>query len=129
MGLLAIDTVWEDGLCRMALSGEARLETISGFDRVAREAEARGANAVLVDLAALDFMDSASTGSVLRLHLAMEEHGGRLVLHSPPPLIRKLFDRLGLRHLRVAEDLSSARAQASPAPGGRADDAESASAP
>ena len=68
--------------CTAALVGEARLETIGVFDALAQEIEDRpDTNAVILDLSRLEFMDSASTGSILRLHLRMDGAGGKLVMH------------------------------------------------
>lgn len=111
MSGLRVTTTWADDHCAIVLAGEARLETIELFDDVTREIEARGVTAVLVDLAAVPFMDSASTGSLLRLHGRMEALGGKLVLHSLPRMIQRLLERLGLRQLHIAADATEARAR------------------
>ncbi len=98
--------------CTVALVGEARLETIEAFDAVAREIEARSdTHAVLLDLSRLEFMDSASTGSILRLHLRMAARGGKLVMHSLPRFMQRLFDRLGLDQFHLAADAATAAEQ------------------
>ncbi len=109
MSGLQVTTAWADDHCAIVLAGEARLETIEMLDDVTREVEARGMSAVLVDLGAVQFMDSASTGSLLRLHGRMEALGGKLVLHSLPRMIQRLFERLGLRQLHIAADATAAR--------------------
>ena len=108
MSGLQVDTTWADDHCAIALVGEARLETIEMFDELEREIESRGLLAVLVDLGGVQFMDSASTGSLLRLHARMEERGGKLVMHSLPRMIQRLFERLGLRQLHLAPDAAAA---------------------
>jgi anti-anti-sigma factor len=109
MSGLAIDTTWEEGLCLLTLVGEARLETVETLDTVAIQVEERGVKAVIMNLADLQFMDSASTGSMIRLHGDLERAGGHLVLHSVPRMIQRLLDRLGLQQFVIVSDEVAAR--------------------
>ena len=109
MSDLQVQHDFDDGVCIVTLLGEARLETVEAFDAVAREIDVReDTRAVIVDLSRLEFMDSASTGSLLRLHGRMEDRGGKLVMHSLPRFILRLFDRLGLSQFHVASDAAAA---------------------
>jgi anti-anti-sigma factor len=111
MSGLEVSAVWDEDRCLLCLQGEARVETLADLKRVEREIEERGARAVLVDMARVTFMDSASTGSMLRLHQRTHDRGGRLVMYALPRLIERLFDRLGLGDtFLVAADESAARA-------------------
>ena len=96
MSGLDVTMAWEpDGLCRIGLRGEARLDTLPRLDEVATELERRDAKRILADLTFLTFMDSASTGSLLRMHQRTCERGGSLVLYGLPRLITRLFESLG----------------------------------
>ncbi len=106
---LVIDTTWEEDLCILRLVGEARLETVEDLDAAAVAIEQRAVSGVIMNLAELQFMDSASTGSLLRLHGDMERAGGHLVLHSVPRRIQRLLDRLGLQQFVIASDETAAR--------------------
>lgn len=109
MSGLLIATTWEDDLCHIALGGEARLETIQPFEAVANEINERGVSAVMIDMAGLQFMDSASTGALIRLRGDIGKADGSLVLYSVPRLIRRLLEHLGLKQFTVVEDEAAAR--------------------
>ena len=111
MSGLDIDTRWDGTTCVLALHGEARLETVERFDEVAQDALTRGASAVLLDLSGLEFMDSASAGSLLGLYNEVEQRDGSLVLYGMRPVIAKLLDRAGLaERFLTADDEAGARA-------------------
>ena len=97
MSDLRVSAEFDEGVCRVKATGEARLETAAEFDRVRHEIAERGATRVLVDLTGLEFMDSASTGMLIALknQLAAEE-GGALVLHGLRRPVARLFERTGL---------------------------------
>ena len=108
---LEVSIRWDDGHCVIALAGEARLETVSSFDAVAVEVAERGVKNVLLDLRKLAFMDSASMGSLLRLHNNLDVAGGKLVLFGLQRMVARLVERLGLQQVRVAEDEAAALAE------------------
>lgn len=94
----------------LRLHGEARQEVIHHLDDQARRAVEGGARSLILDCARLAFMDSASTGALLRLDLDLKERGGRLVLHSVPRVIHRLLDSAGLDgRFHVAGDEEQAR--------------------
>jgi len=107
---LEVDVRWDDGVCVIAPHGEARLETIAHFDRVAEEVLERGVTKVVLDMRGLSFMDSASIGSLLRLGNQMTEAGGKLVLFGLQRMIARLIERLGLHQLPVVDDEAAALA-------------------
>jgi anti-anti-sigma factor len=66
---------------------------------------------VLLSLAGTRYVDSAGIGWLIVCHKRFQENGGRLVLHSLPPLVGHIFDLLGLRGvLNLAADEPAARA-------------------
>ncbi|MDJ0522752.1 MAG: STAS domain-containing protein [Planctomycetota bacterium] len=111
MADLDLDIRWDNGLCVIALKGEARLETVSAFDAVAVEVAERGVSNVILDMQRLSFIDSASMGSMLRLHNNLEVAGGKLVLFGLQRMIERLIERLGLQQLHIVEDEAAAIAE------------------
>ena len=105
---LQVDIRWDDGHCVIALEGEARLETVSSFDSIAVEVAERGVTNVLLDMHKLAFMDSASMGSLLRLHNNLDVAEGTLVLFGLQRMVARLVERLGLQQLKVVEDEAAA---------------------
>jgi anti-anti-sigma factor len=98
-------------LLLLRLQGEASIEHIGELDRIAREGLAQGGRNVLVDLSGLAFMDSASAGAFLRLRGEVQDLGGRLILHSLPPVVGRMVERTRLDEaLCIAADASAARA-------------------
>lgn len=94
---LEVSTRWDEGTCILALRGEARLETVQRLDEVAAEVLERGAQDLLLDMTHLAFMDSASTGVLLRLRGQVGERGGSLVLFGLQRVIQRLLEHSGLK--------------------------------
>jgi len=103
MSALVVQHAWQEPHCLISMMGEARLENVDTFDAVVMEIGERPVcTGVILDLAAIEFMDSASTGSILRLHGMMAARDGKLVMHSLPRFVARLFDRLGLDQFVLA---------------------------
>ncbi len=65
---------------------------------------------VVLNLAAVSFIDSAGISSLLAVHRELRGGGGRLVLCDVPPVIGQTFDVVGLsRLIPVAQDMDGAR--------------------
>jgi len=108
---LEVSTRWDGSLCILEMRGEARLETIGHLDDQAAGALEQGAQNVIVDLTHLLFMDSASTGSLIRLDAQVGRRGGALVLCGCRRVIQRLLERAGLQErFRTAADEPAARA-------------------
>lgn len=63
--------------------------------RLVEEATPRCTRLVL-DLAALSFMDSSGLGVLVAAVRAMHSHGGELVLRDPSPVVLKILEISGL---------------------------------
>ena len=73
----------DDGTVRFRLRGEVDLSNVDQLhDRVVREA--RDAPRVVVDLSAVDYIDSQGLRLLNRLSRAMTERGGTLEVVAPP---------------------------------------------
>jgi anti-anti-sigma factor len=108
---LDVATSWEGTRCTVRLRGEARLENLGALERALEDVIARGALQVPVDCTHLAFMDSASTGVLLRLRGRLDEAGGAIVLFGVRPVVRRLLEGTGLmERLPTAADERAARA-------------------
>jgi anti-anti-sigma factor len=54
---------------------------------------------VALDLSALEFMDSIGLSLFLGEHQRVESMGGELIIFSPSPQVRRLFEATGLNEL------------------------------
>ncbi len=101
--LLTVDATAEPGTVVLTLRGELDPHTAPIFDDHVRRALDAGATTVIVDLAALSFIDSSGLRSVIGAHKTLEERGGTLVLRSPRSTTQRLLDVTGLTELLTVE--------------------------
>jgi stage II sporulation protein AA (anti-sigma F factor antagonist) len=107
---LAILTSREGPIGFVRLSGEARLEVVDAMRQGAMGLLEGGARHLVLSVADLSFVDSASVGVILEVQREVEGRGGRLVLASPPARLRRQFEQMGLLHrLALAPDEKAAR--------------------
>ncbi len=65
---------------------------------------------VLIDLENTSYIDSAGIGWLMTCHKRFTTAGGRMVLHSIPPLVRQTIDQLKLfRIFTLADNEAEAR--------------------
>jgi anti-anti-sigma factor len=68
---------------------------------------------ILLDLSDCDRLDSAGVSWLIRFHRRCEEAGGRLFIHSTPPVIAKTLKLLNMGMvLSLADDEKAARRMA-----------------
>lgn len=68
---------------------------------------------ILLDVSDCDRVDSAGVSWLIRLHRRCEEAGGKLIIHSTPPIISKTLKLLNMGMvLSLAEDEQAARRMA-----------------
>ena len=68
------------------------------------------AGRVVLDCAALRYVDSSAVGWLIGAQRAFRAGGGRLVLHSVGPTVRQIFDVLKVgRVVPIAENVTAAR--------------------
>jgi anti-anti-sigma factor len=102
-----------DGLVEIALVG--RLDS-PGVDFVELSLTAqtvpRGARAI-IDLSGVEFVGSMAIRMFITLARALGKSNGRLVLHSPQPLVNQVFETASLHDILAIEpDAASAAAAA-----------------
>jgi anti-anti-sigma factor len=103
-----------DGACNVACSGELTMLDVEGADPLeALIGPDVFGRPVFLDLGRTTYMDTAAVGWLIGLHKKFKQAGGRLILHSIPPLVDQMFQLLKLPAiLHVASDEVAARALA-----------------
>jgi stage II sporulation protein AA (anti-sigma F factor antagonist) len=93
----------------LTLAGDLTVERVGELEAAVDSLLAQGARHLVIDLAALDFIDSASVGHLVLLRRRLEDQGGLALLCSLRPSFRRLLDVSGLSGaLPVAPDLVAA---------------------
>jgi anti-anti-sigma factor len=83
-------------------AGKEPLELLLGNDAYTRR--------VLLNLEQTSFIDSAGVGWLVRCHKHFQQGGGKLVLHSIPPMVNHVFQLLKLGSiLHITEDEATAK--------------------
>lgn len=83
--------------CRGGLSWEDR-DVLAG--EIGRFLQARPQlTAVMLDLAAVDFVNSAGLGALFQVFAQLRPRGGRLIFVNVPPAVHRIFQAVGLERL------------------------------
>lgn len=78
------------------MSGEVDVLLIPSLARCLDEVIAAGHRRVVLDLAGVEFIDSAGLAAIVRAYKRMGRHGGSLRVRGPSPRIRRVLDMVGL---------------------------------
>jgi anti-sigma B factor antagonist len=96
--------------------GESKLTypILSSFFSEIQGLVAKGTRKLLIDFAAVSYIDSASIGCVMDIHRLLGEQGGALKLVSPQPRVETLLSMTGVHkivdiHRDEAEALAGLR--------------------
>lgn len=102
-----IETSQSGDVARLALTGEFDLASTQQFhDALARVAD-DGAKTLVVDLTALEFMDSSGLRSLVMANDRLKAAGQRMVIVPGPPHIRRVFEITQLEsRLELVDDPS-----------------------
>jgi len=102
-----------DGLVAIALDGRLDTPGVESIEpQLTAQTVPRGARA-LVDLNSVEFVGSLAIRMFITLARALAKKQGALVLHSPQPLVRELFETVSLeRIIPVHPDAAAAAAAA-----------------
>jgi len=102
-----------DGLVAIALEGRLDTPGVESIElKLTTETVPRGARA-LVDLEGVDFVGSLAIRMFITLARALARRQGLLVLHSPQPFVRNVFETVSLQQIiPIYPDESSAAAAA-----------------
>jgi anti-sigma B factor antagonist len=88
----------------LALAGELDLDTTPELDHQLREIARANPGRVLIDLGALEFMDSTGLGSIVRAQRSAESNGHRLTLRRGQNQVQRLFELTGVLERFTFED-------------------------
>ncbi len=92
-GELEIEPTWDRDALTLALRGELDLASAPTFERYLRNAQASGAERVVVDLRELEFLDSAGLHVLLDANQRLRaQQRPRLFLRRGRPNIQRLFE-------------------------------------
>lgn len=98
----------EDGRLRIALTGELDLYTAATLDDALVEAEGEGWLLLVIDLTALEFMDSAGLRLIVRTHARAREWGRHMVVVNGSDMVARVFSATSLdRELDIIASLAA----------------------
>jgi anti-sigma B factor antagonist len=92
-----IKAVPGDGTCTLVLSGEADLAVAADILQLGNTGLSEASiTTLIVDLAAVTFIDSTSIGALVQLRNAADTHGKRLALDNVSPRVSQVLELAGL---------------------------------
>jgi anti-anti-sigma factor len=95
-GHLRIERVEQPGTVVLSLSGELDLESAPALASVLREPENTDAARIVLDLSALEFIDSTGISVLVQSRLQAGEAGRHFVLTNLPSNVDRLFSITGI---------------------------------
>ncbi len=96
LGQLSMTSEREDDLHVIALFGELDLATANGVEQELLRVEATDAEAIVLDLTGLTFMDSTGARLVLQANARSRADSCRLTLLRGPRAVQRVFELSGL---------------------------------
>jgi anti-sigma B factor antagonist len=75
----------------LSLAGEIDIQSAPGLVSRLEELDSEGARRVVVDLSAVDFLDSSALGALIAAHRSISGAGRSLCVACPKPHISKIF--------------------------------------
>ena len=103
-GSLTLRTTPDDGTCRIELIGELDLSTVEALDQELRRAEREQPSTLVLDLSALDFIDSTGVGFLIETTSRCHEGGPRLTLVRGSADVDRIFRITGVHeHLPFSD--------------------------
>lgn len=94
-GSLSISSSLEDGVARLALHGELDLASAPILEGSLLEVERQAPSRLVIDLSALQFMDSTGLRLLLAAHTRAQQNGVEMVLRPGEPAVQRVFDVSG----------------------------------
>lgn len=94
--LLVVKTARDASSFVIALGGEVDIAGERAVREALHDAETSGLPEVIVDLGAVDFVDSMFVQELLRLHRRLDAAGRRLLVLPGPRRVQRVFEVCGL---------------------------------
>ncbi len=101
---IGLDLHERDGYSVLAVSGEVDVATVPRMREQLHTLVAQGDNRIVVDLDAVDFLDSTGLGVLVGALKRVRSSGGDLQLICTQPRIRKVFEVTGLTKVFTIHD-------------------------
>ena len=89
------------------LKGQLDLHTAQDFKNKVKKQLSNKINNIVLDLEAIDFIDSSGIGAILSLYKKIENKGGEVVIINMSPTLNRIFELSGV--LKIIESYSSRR--------------------
>ncbi|MBN1553384.1 MAG: STAS domain-containing protein [Phycisphaerae bacterium] len=100
----------DDAITHIALSGQLDSEGVAQVEAEFHRIVTERHQPAVVELSDVEFIMSAGLNMLTRAAADLKHHGAKLVLLSPPPLVRKAIHNVALDKLTpLAETLEEAR--------------------
>ena len=80
------------GVVKLALAGEFDLAGIERFDTLIERVESGAPETIVIDLSALEFMDSSGLRALLMADRRARREGRRLAIVPGPESVRRVFE-------------------------------------
>ena len=93
-----------DSLARLQLTGEVDAATAPLLEASIVDAAGAGAREIVLDCGDLSFIDSSGLSVLVASHKRLRDRGCLLVVDSPPPAARRLFEIAGLDRVLTIRD-------------------------
>ena len=107
---LGLDVTEREGCAVLAVSGEVDVATVPRLREQLHALVASGTPRIVVDLDAVDFLDSTGLGVLVGALKRVRSNGGELALVCTSPRIRKVFEVTGLTKVFALYDTVDAAA-------------------
>ena len=91
-----IESLMVEGQAVLRLSGELDMDSAEVFAEAARRVHAEGIPCLVLDLSALDFVDSTGLSQFVLALKRQREIGGEVVLQAPTGPVKRVLDIVGL---------------------------------
>jgi anti-sigma B factor antagonist len=101
---IGLDLHERDGYAVLLVSGEVDVATVPRMREQLHSLVAQGDNRIVVDLDAVDFLDSTGLGVLVGALKRVRASGGDLQLICTQPRIRKVFEVTGLTKVFAIHD-------------------------
>ena len=99
VGNLGIESLVVDGQAVLRLSGDLDMDSAELFGEAARRVHADGISRLVLDLSALDFVDSTGLSQFVLALKRQREIGGEVVLQAPTGPVKRVLDIVGLSEM------------------------------
>ena len=108
MADLTINERREGDVAVLALSGELDLAGLPAFESELARAETDAPQTLVLDLSAVEFMDSSGLRAIVMAHERASQSGRRFVVVAGPPQVRRVFEITQLdTRLELVDDSSA----------------------